>query len=159
MFCANCEQWARRCTWISQRLAEADPRRRLAYVCSRDSELYWLAVCRPNCELNAVRHASFELEVAAMASGQAGMSFSQVHTLADAVCGLQAAWAKYLADDYYTKAHVRSPPRRQGLNLPRGTQPRRHRLQAHHCHPHRRQMAPQARSRSVLRGHTCLASG
>ena len=67
----------------------------------RDSELYWFALCRPNCELNAVRHASFKLDVAAMASEEAGMSFAQLHTLADAVCGLQAAWAKYLADDYY----------------------------------------------------------
>ena len=48
-----------------------------------------------------MRHASFKLEVAAMASEEAGMSFAQLHTLADAVCGLQAAWAKYLADDYY----------------------------------------------------------
>jgi hypothetical protein len=101
MVCANCGEWAYRCTWISQRLAEEDPRRRFAYVCSRDSELYWFAVCRPNCELNAVRHASFKLEVAAMASEEAGMSFAQLHTLADAVCGLQAAWAKHLADDDY----------------------------------------------------------
>ena len=101
MVCANCGKWAYRCSWISQRLAEADPRRRLAYVCSRDSELYWFAVCRPNCELNAVRHASFELEVAAMASGEAWATTSQLHTLVDAVRGLQAAWAKYLADVYY----------------------------------------------------------
>ena len=58
-------------------------------------------VCRPNCELNAVRHASFELEAAAMASGQVRMSMTQLHTLADAVRYLQAAWAEYLADDYY----------------------------------------------------------
>ena len=106
MVCAECGKWAYRCEWISQRLAEADPRRRLAYVCSRDSELYWFAVCRPNCRLNAVRHASFELEEAAKASGevvltQASMSMTQLHTLADAVCGLQAAWAKYLANVYY----------------------------------------------------------
>ena len=78
MVCANCGAWAYRCSWISHRPAEADPRRRLAYVCSRDSELYWFAVCRPNCELNAVRHASFKLEVAAMASEEAGMSFAQL---------------------------------------------------------------------------------
>ena len=110
MVCANCGKWAYQCRWIVQRLAEADPRRQLAYVCSRDSELYWFAVCRPNCELNAVRHASFKLEVAAMASEEAGMSFSQLYTLDDAVNGLQAAWAKYLANHYYrwgpiTSAH------------------------------------------------------
>ena len=75
--------------------------------------MYWYVVCRPNCELNAVRHASFELEVAAMASGEAWANTSQLHTLADAVCGLQAAWAKYLADVYYIWG-------RQGLNLPHG---------------------------------------
>ena len=96
MVCANCGKWAYRCSWISQRLAEADPRRRLAYVCSRDSELYWFAVCRPNCELNAVRHASFELEVAAMASGEMLATSSQVKTLVDAVHGLAAAWAEYI---------------------------------------------------------------
>ena len=31
-----------------------------------------------------------------MASEEAGMTFAQLHTLADAVCGLQAAWANYL---------------------------------------------------------------
>ena len=102
MVCANCGKWAYRCSWISQRLAETDPRRRLAYVCSRDSELYWFAVCRPNCELNAVRHASFELEEAVKASGeevhsQGSMSMMQLHILVDAVRGLEAAWAKYFA--------------------------------------------------------------
>ena len=102
MVCVNCGKWAYRGSWISQRLAETDPRRRLAYVCSRDSELYWFVVCRPNCELNAVRHASFELEEAARASGeavlsQASVSMTQVHTLAEAVRDLQAAWAKYYA--------------------------------------------------------------
>ena len=75
--------------------------------------MYWFAICSPNCKLNAVRHASFELEVATMASGQAGMSFWQLHTLADAITGLQAAWAKYLADVNYIWG-------RQGLNLPHG---------------------------------------
>ena len=97
MVCANCRTWAYRCSWITQRLAEADPRRRLAYVCSRDSELYWFALCKPNCELNAVRHASFKLEVAAMASEEAAISFAQLHTLADAVRDLQAACSKYYA--------------------------------------------------------------
>ena len=102
MVCANCGKWAYRCSWIPQRLAETDPRRRLAYVCSRDSELYWFAVCRPNCRLNAVRHASFELEEAVKASGEealsaANMSMMQLHILNDAKRSLEAAWAKYFA--------------------------------------------------------------
>jgi len=36
-----------------------------------------------------------------MASGEWGMSFYHFRTLVDAVCGLQAAWAKYLANVYY----------------------------------------------------------
>ena len=80
-------------------LLEADARKTL---CSRNSELYWFVVCRPNCELNAVRHASFELEEAAKASGEAvltqsSMSMTQLHTLADAAMDLQSAWAKYYA--------------------------------------------------------------
>ena len=33
----------------------------------RRPELYWFMVCKPNCELNAVRHASFQFEEVATA--------------------------------------------------------------------------------------------
>ena len=67
------------------------------YADPDDPSIYWFIVCRPDCQLNAVRHASFELEVAAMASGEMLATSSQVKTLVDAVRGLEAAWAKYFA--------------------------------------------------------------
>ena len=99
MVCANCGQWSYRYTWHDERLADQDPRRQHSYVDPGRPELYWFMVCKPNCELNAVRHASFQLEEEAAYWSNAAWSRSYVAApgLRRAVEDLRRAWTAYYA--------------------------------------------------------------
>ena len=57
-----------------------------------DPAMYWFIVCRPNCELNAVRHASFQLEEEAAAS-----MWWNFNAVKRAVEELRRAWTSYYA--------------------------------------------------------------
>ena len=54
---------------MPERLGENNPRWRHGYADPDESSLHWLIVCKPDCQLNAVRLASFQLEEEAAASG------------------------------------------------------------------------------------------
>ena len=93
MVCVNCEQWSYRCSWISERLADKDPRRRHSYKDPKGLAMYWFIVCRPDCQLNAVRHAFFRLEREA-----AETRWWKLHGVKRAVEEPQAAWNIYYAN-------------------------------------------------------------
>ena len=60
---------------------------------SKNPAMYWFIVCRPDCQLNAVRHAFFRLEREA-----AETRFWNFHGVKRAVEELQAAWNIYYAN-------------------------------------------------------------
>ena len=62
------------------------------YADPDDPSLYWFIVCRPDCQLNAVRHASFRLEEEA-----AAIMWWDFHSVKRAVEELREAWIKYYA--------------------------------------------------------------
>ena len=100
MVCVNCEQWSYRYSWKNERLADKDPRRRHSYVDPQDPSLYWFVVCRPDSKVNAVRHASFQLEEEAAASGAwdlQAVHVAQVRSLVRAAKELRDAWTVYYA--------------------------------------------------------------
>ena len=95
MVCANCGQWSYRYSWISDRLADQDPRRRHSYVDPEDPRWilparYWFMVCRPNSQLNAVRHASYQLE-------QEAADYIGCPRIMNTVEELRRAWIEYYA--------------------------------------------------------------
>ena len=57
----------------------------------RRPELYWFMVCKPNCELNAVRHASFQFEEVSTARSYGDLEVRR------AVIKLGRAWTAYYA--------------------------------------------------------------
>ena len=82
MVCAKCGQWAYQYDWIHW---EPNLLLRDGYADPETPSLYWFMVCKPNCELNAVRHASFQLEEEA------------AHWRPFMVCMLRRAWTSYYA--------------------------------------------------------------
>ena len=62
------------------------------YADPDDPSIYWFIVCRPDCQLNAVRHASFRLEEDAAAT-----MWWDFHSVKRAVEELREAWIKYYA--------------------------------------------------------------
>jgi len=93
MVCVNCEQWSYRYSWANERLAGKDPRRRHSYKGPEEPARYLFMDCRPNCELNAVRHASFQLEEEAAAT-----MWWDFQSVKRAVEELRAAWIIYYAN-------------------------------------------------------------
>jgi len=91
MVCVDGVQWSYRYTWRSEPLADQDPRRPHSYVDPRRPELYWFMVCKPNCELNAAGHASFQLEEVATARSYGDLEVRRV------VIKLGRAWTAYYA--------------------------------------------------------------
>ena len=89
---AHCGQWSYRYRWISDRLADQDPRRPHSYVDPKEPARYWFIVCRSNCELNAVRHASVELEEEAAAT-----MWWDFQAVKRAVEEPREAWIRYYA--------------------------------------------------------------
>ena len=57
----------------------------------RRPDLDWFMVCKPNCELNAVRHASFQFEEVATARSYGDLEVRR------AVIKLGRAWTAYYA--------------------------------------------------------------
>ena len=93
MVCVECGRWAYRYEWVS-----SNKQRRYGYADPDEIEMYWLMVCKPNCELNAVRHASFQLEEEAAASGswnRQAVHVAQVQSLVRAAEELRKAWNRY----------------------------------------------------------------
>ena len=87
MVCAKCGHWAYQYDWIRHRLGENNLLLRDGYADPETPSLYWFMVCKPNCELNAVRHASFRLEEAAAAT------IEELKVVEE----LRRAWVKYYA--------------------------------------------------------------
>ena len=95
MVCVECGRWAYRYEWVS-----SNKQRRYGYADPDETEMYWLMVCKPNCELNAVRHASFQLEEEAADSGSWSrqvVHVAQVQSLVRAAEELRDAWTVYYA--------------------------------------------------------------
>ena len=95
MVCSECGHWAWRYDWIERRLGENNPRRSHCEADPDDPSIYWFIVCRPNCQLNEVRHASFRLEEEAAAT----MCWD-FDSAKRAVEELREAWTTYYV--YYT---------------------------------------------------------
>ena len=92
MVCAKCGHWAYQYDWIRHRLGENNLLLRDGYADPEPPSLYWFMVCKPNCELNAVRHASFQLEEEAAAT-----MWWDFQSVKRAVEELREAWIKYYA--------------------------------------------------------------
>ena len=83
--------WAYQYDWSREQLGENIPRRWHGYADPGDTSLYWFMVCKPNCELNAVRHASFQFEEVATARSYGDLEVRK------AVIKLGRAWTAYYA--------------------------------------------------------------
>ena len=92
MVCAKCGQWAYQYEWTRVRLGYNNPWRRHGYAYPADPSLYWFMICKPNCELNAVRHASVELEEEAAAT-----MWWDFQAVKRAVEEPREAWIRYYA--------------------------------------------------------------
>ena len=92
MVCSKCGHLAYNYDWIEEPLGENNPRRWRGYADPYDTSKYWFIVGRPNCQLNAVRHASFRLEEEAAAT-----MWWDFHSVKRAVEELREAWIKYYA--------------------------------------------------------------
>ena len=88
MVCAKCGQWAYQYDWIHW---ETNLLLRDGYADPETPSLYWFIVCKPNCELNAVRHASFQFEEVATARSYGDLEVRR------AVIKLGRAWTAYYA--------------------------------------------------------------
>ena len=102
MVCVECGQWAYRYEWVSSASLRRSShwQRRYGYADPDEPAKYWFMVCKPNCELNAVRHASFQLEEEAAASGAWNLQavhVAQVGSLVRAAEELRDAWTVYYA--------------------------------------------------------------
>ena len=92
MVCSKCGHLAYNYDWIEVPLGENNHRRWHGYADPGDRLIYWFIVCRPDCQLNAVRHASFRLEEEA-----AAIMWWDFHSVKRAVEELREAWIKYYA--------------------------------------------------------------
>ena len=100
MVCGKCGHWAYQYDWIQERLGENNPRRWHGYADPDGPAKYWFMVCKPDCQLNAVRHASFQLEEEAAASRAwncQAVHVVQVGSLVRAEEELRDAWTVYYA--------------------------------------------------------------
>ena len=102
MACGKCGHWAYQYDWIRHRLGENNTLRWDGYADPDDPSIYWFIVCRPDCQLNAVRHASFRLEQEAAATMwwnfYAYYAVEELqHAVKRAVEELREAWIIYYA--------------------------------------------------------------
>ena len=94
MVCDKCGQRAYRYSWTNQLLGENNPRRRHGYTDPDAPGVYWFIICKPDCQLNAVRHAAFRLEeedAAAMRWNWPGNREAAQRAIEE----LQGAWTMY----------------------------------------------------------------
>ena len=89
MVCIKCWHWAYQIKWIEEMLGENNPRRWHGYADPKDPSLYWFIVCKPDCQLNALRHASYRLEQE--------VEELQCPSIINTVEELRRAWTAYYA--------------------------------------------------------------
>ena len=93
MVCVKCGRWAYRGRWY------LDRRRQYGYADPNDDSLFWFIICKPDCHLNALRHASYQLEQEVEELLQLAQSHHYIgcSSISNRVEELRWAWVEYYA--------------------------------------------------------------
>jgi len=98
MVCVKCGRWAYQGEWFSSGTTFLG-RRQYGYADPNDDSLFWFIICKPDCHLNALRHASYQLEQEVEELLQLAQSHHYIgcSSIRNRVEELRWAWVEYYA--------------------------------------------------------------